>query len=122
MDELISDKMFKSMQYIILGKEQQVLNMVLAPGKFIYVMDTSIACCSEGFIKLNKEPPFILEHSKTTPALVKFLNTCEGMGYMTLNYKGGKVLVLNMRRMKEIVFDKEYVVAFTSNVSLNVWK
>jgi uncharacterized protein (AIM24 family) len=110
------------MQYIVLGKEQQVINIVLAPGKFIYVIDLSVICCSEDIIKLNKQSSSIFEHSKTKPVLVKLLNTSEGMGYMTLNYKGGKVLVLDIKKMEDLAFDEEYVVAFTSNVSLSTWK
>ncbi len=58
MEKLIDDKLFKQLQYVILGKEQQVLNVVLAPGQGIYVDESRIICCSEGATRTPVRTPF----------------------------------------------------------------
>lgn len=118
MEDLINDNMFKSMQYIILGKEHQVLNIILAPGKLIYAVDTSVICCSEEFIRIPKKQAFNFKQPKISSGFVKFLNTSEGMGYLTLNYKGGRIITLGAKRMRDMIFDEDYVLAYTSGISL----
>ncbi len=55
---MVGDKIFKQLQYAILGKEQQVLNVLLAPAQGIYVDEAKIICCSEGLTKTRVKEPF----------------------------------------------------------------
>jgi len=57
MEKVLGDKLFKQFQYVILGKEQQVLNVVLTPAQSIYVDEERVICCSEGLIKIKVKKP-----------------------------------------------------------------
>eukprot|EP00826_Nyctotherus_ovalis_P017553 TRINITY_DN15173_c0_g1_i2.p1 TRINITY_DN15173_c0_g1~~TRINITY_DN15173_c0_g1_i2.p1 ORF type:complete len:134 (-),score=19.54 TRINITY_DN15173_c0_g1_i2:559-960(-) len=118
MEDLINDVLSKPIQYAVYGEGQQVLSMALASGRSVYAVDSSVVCCSEGLIRLSRGELLVPKHTKSAPALVKLLNASEGTGYIIINYKGGQILTLDAERMERFIFNKEYILACTENVSL----
>ena len=72
MEKIISDKLFKQLQYVILGKEQQVLNIVLAPGQAVFMDEDKIICCSEGLTKTKVNKPFCGEPLEYLRFFIRF--------------------------------------------------
>ena len=122
MEKQAEEKNIKPFQYSTLGKEKQVLNVVLAPGQAIYVNDTNVICCSEGFSKEKVKVPFWGEPKEHTPSHSKFINTSEDLAYMTINSNGGRVIAINSMLQKGMLFHEDYVLAHTLNVSLKKLK
>ncbi len=51
MKTLIDEKHFREVQYSILGKELQTLNILLLPSQGLNVDETSIVCSSDGLTR-----------------------------------------------------------------------
>ena len=82
------------------------------------MLDDTVICSSEGFIKIEDKRFSFNNLIKSQRKLAKFFNTSEGMGYMTVNHKGGKIIVLDEKAMFGMRFSKEYLLAHTGNVLL----
>ena len=122
MEKLVEDKVFKKFQYYILGQEKQLLNVVLGPAQSIYVDDNKIVCCSDGLTKENVKKPFWGEPKEHTPSRSKYINTSEGLAYMTINGKGGRIVAFNSLLVKGMLFREDVVLAHTHNAALKIWK
>lgn len=122
MEKIVEDKIFKQFQYYILGKEQQVLNVVLAPAQTIYTDQNFIICSSDGLTKLPVKKPLLWGEAEPTPFNSKFCNTNEGLAYMTLNSKGGRIIAFNALLLQGMLFHEDYILAHTHNVALKPHK
>jgi len=118
----MGDKIFKQLNFKILGNANQVLNVVLFPGQALYVPDTQIICCSDGLKKLAVKRPLCEESKEYTPFHWKFANESKQIEYLTINNKGGSIIALNSLLMKNMLLREDYILAHTTNVSLKKWK
>ena len=116
------DKIFKQVKFDIIGKTNQVLNVVLFPNQSIYVEDTQVICCSENIKKAQVKQGFCDDSAKHSPLNWKFTNSSKGLEYLTINNRGGGIVALNSLLMKDMLFHEDYVLAHTINVSLKSWK
>jgi hypothetical protein len=58
MEDIISEKTFKEIQYSILGRELQTINVILLPSQSINVEERNVVCTNEGITRNNIHRPF----------------------------------------------------------------
>ena len=58
MEDIINEKTFKEVQYSILGKELQTINVILMPSQGLNVDERNVVCSNEVITKNAVQKPF----------------------------------------------------------------
>ena len=58
MEDIINEKTFKEVQFSILGKELQTVNVILMPSQGLNVDERNVVCSNEGITKNAVQKPF----------------------------------------------------------------
>jgi len=57
MEQLINAKSFQQVKYVVMGKERQILSVVLAPAQTIYADESKMVCCGDGLVRSHVSKP-----------------------------------------------------------------
>eukprot|EP01016_Furgasonia_blochmanni_P033671 TRINITY_DN3542_c0_g1_i2.p1 TRINITY_DN3542_c0_g1~~TRINITY_DN3542_c0_g1_i2.p1 ORF type:complete len:196 (+),score=19.02 TRINITY_DN3542_c0_g1_i2:199-786(+) len=124
--ETALDSIFqKGLNFDIIGKSKPVLQIVLLPNQRIITRSTSLMYCSENvkgaIIKENVKFIEKIKNSllRRTPLNYELFNVTEGIEYIGLSRKRGKIICLNPLYCKHLYIREENVLAYTiSNAAL----
>jgi len=109
-------------KFEIIGKEHQILQLVLFPGESIETYSTSLIYMSPNLKKRNKSQSIkdsFLNFVSNTQGEVEYYNDTETIGYMGISRRIGKVIVINSSLISDIYFKPEHLLANSTGLSLD---
>jgi len=108
-------------KFEIIGKEHQVLQIVLFPGESVETYTNALIYMSPNLKKRNKSQSLkdsFLNFVSSTQGQVEHYNDTETIGYMGISRRIGKVIVINSALHGDIYFKPEHLLANTSGMAL----
>eukprot|EP00826_Nyctotherus_ovalis_P003407 TRINITY_DN10693_c0_g3_i1.p1 TRINITY_DN10693_c0_g3~~TRINITY_DN10693_c0_g3_i1.p1 ORF type:complete len:225 (+),score=35.44 TRINITY_DN10693_c0_g3_i1:123-797(+) len=112
MERIISKESYGTVEYNVLGKDLQTLQVFLKPGQKIVVCEKFVISRTEELIKDANES---ISYKKDKTMSYIYTNVQYEFGYILLNKNGGRIIALDLNDLASIYFDEACILAYTPN-------